>query len=261
MAKSKKAITAKLMTEDSSSLEIVSLNTNIPKSKKDRKIRFQYLLKQLEKKVVLKENQLVLSKKIESNFITFIKGPAGTSKSFTACYTLLKLLFQEKIDQIIFTKPIKESGENLGFLPGDIDQKLQPYVESFLYTCKEMIGEDNVQFLVENKFIDLRPLAFMRGLTFIRCGLFLDECQNAIENQLILYITRFGEGSRMVIAGDVAQRDIEKKQVVFHEFINMYKNLSGVAVHEFGREDIVRHPLLIEITDRYEQWKESKIYK
>lgn len=252
MARSKKSMIKVVDIEQT--LEVVSNN----KTKKDKKIRFQYLLKQLEKKVILKENQLTYAKKIESNTITLVFGPAGTSKTFTACYTLLKLLFQEKIDRIIFTKPIKESGESLGFLPGDIDQKLQPYVESFLYTCKEMIGEDNVNFLVESKYIELRPLAYLRGLTFNRSAMFMDEAQNSLFNQLILYITRIGEGSKVILAGDVSQRDIEKKQVVFPEFIDMIRTVSSVAVHEFKKEDIIRNPILIEITERYEQWKESK---
>lgn len=252
MSRNKKS-TVKVVEIDQS-LEIVS---SIIKSKKDKKIRFQYLLRQLEKKVILKENQLSYSKKIEENIITFATGPAGSSKTFTACYTLLKLLFQDKIEKIIFTKPVKESGENLGFLPGDIEQKLQPYVESFIYTCKEMIGEENVNFLIENKYIEMRPLAYMRGCTFTNAGLFQDEIQNCDWKTLILYITRLGEGSKMVLAGDVTQRDVEKKQVVFHEFMAFLRDLKGISVHEFKKEDIVRHPLLIEITERYEIWKEK----
>lgn len=252
MARTKKSMVKVVDMEQT--LEVVGGN----KSKKDKKIRFQYLLKQLEKKVILKENQLIYAKKIESNTITLVQGPAGTSKTWTACYTLLKLLFQEKIDRIIFTKPIKESGENLGFLPGDIDQKMQPYVESFLYTCKEMIGEDNINFLVESKYIELRPLAYLRGLTFNKSVMFMDEAQNCLFNQLILYITRLGEGSKVVLAGDVTQRDIEKKQVVFPEFIEMIKDVPSVAIHEFKKEDIIRNPILIQITEKYEQWKESK---
>lgn len=241
--------------ETTSMLEVVSPEL---KSKKEKKIKFQLLLKKLEAKVTLKENQLIYSKKIEDNIITICYGPAGASKTFTACYTLLKLLFKGEIEKIIFTKPIKESGENLGFLPGDIDQKLQPYMESFIYTCTEMVGDETIKFLIDNKFIENRPLAYMRGISFNKCGMFHDEAQNSDWKQLILYITRLGMNSKIILAGDVTQRDIEKKNVVFPEFTEMLSTLPNVSVHKFNKEDIVRNPLLILITEKYEEWKESK---
>jgi phosphate starvation-inducible PhoH-like protein len=254
MAKKQRSAPSKIIEFDNQ-LEIIAPEV---KSKKEKKIRFQILLKKLEANVILKENQLIYSRKIENNTITLVYGAAGTSKTWTACYTLLKLLFKCEIDKIIFTKPIKESGENLGFLPGDISQKLEPYMESFIYTCKEMIGDETVKFLIDNAFIENRPLAYMRGLSFNRCGMFLDEAQNSLAEQLILYITRLGENSKMIIAGDITQRDIEKKKVVFHEFIELYKNENKIAVHEFTKDDIVRNHLLIRITEKYEVWKESK---
>lgn len=232
-------------------------NWNMPKSKKERRIKFNTLLKKLQENVNLKEKQLEYSKKIENNQITFVTGAAGCSKTWTACYTLLKLLFEGKIDRIIFTKPVKESGENLGFLPGNVDDKLMPYMESFIYTCQEMLGEQYVKFLVENNFIENRPLAYMRGITFKNCGMFLDEAQNCLYEQFILYITRLGENSKIIIAGDVTQRDIEKKKVVMPDFIEMIGDLPGVSVHTFEKTDIVRNSLLIKITERYEEWKDK----
>ena len=175
------------------------------KTKKDKRIKFQFLLKKLLEQVRLTPRQEELSKKIYSNTITYTFGVAGTSKTWSTCFTLLKLLFEGKIDRIIFTKPVKEAGENLGFLPGDVNQKLEPYMESFIYTCKEMLGDDIIKFLVDNKFIESRPLAYLRGLTFKNCGLFLDEMQNLDYKQLMLYITRLGEGSKMIFAGDFSQ--------------------------------------------------------
>jgi phosphate starvation-inducible PhoH-like protein len=248
------------VTEDVTSLSSDSSIISSPKVniRKEKRIKFQFLLKKIKEKVVLKENQKEYAEKIKNNTITFCYGPAGTSKTFTACYILLEMLFEEKIDKIIFTKPIKESGENLGFLPGDIDQKIGPYMESFIYTCKEIIGEDNVEFLLTAKFIEAKPLAYMRGITFNRCGLFLDEAQNSVYEQLMLYITRLGNESIMVISGDVTQRDIEKKKVVLPEFIEMFKNINKIALHEFTKKDIVRNALLIQITEKYEEWKDSK---
>ena len=167
-------------------------------------------------------------------------------------------MFEGKVERLIFTKPIKESGENLGFLPGNVDEKMAPYVESFLYTCKEMLTEEIVNALLESGYIECRPLAYMRGITFNNCGLFLDESQNTLFNQIMLYITRLGNNSKMVISGDVTQRDILQKDVYIYDFIEMFKEIKGVAVHEFKREDIVRNKILIEITDKYEEWKVKK---
>lgn len=228
------------------------------RTKKERRIKYASMLRILQENVSLKENQLEYSKKIENNTITFVTGAAGSSKTWTACYTLLKLLFEQKIDKIIFTKPVKESGENLGFLPGSVEEKLLPYMESFVYTCKQMLGDAIVKTLIENNYIENRPLAYMRGITFDNCGLFLDEAQNCLYEQFILYITRLGKNSKIVIAGDVTQRDIEKKKVCMPEFIEMIGDLPGVTVHTFKKTDIVRNPLLIQITERYEDWKDKK---
>ena len=226
--------------------------------KKEKKIKFQMFLKKLEENVHLKPRQQEYADTIKNNTITFASGQAGTSKSFSACYTLLKLLFEERIEKIIFTKPIKESGENLGFLPGSVDEKLAPYVESFLYCCKEMLGEGFIDYLLENKYIELRPLAYMRGCTFHKCGMFLDESQNSTASQLMLYMTRIGEGSKMIIAGDISQSDIAQKDVALLDFINLYRDLNGIGIFEFTKADIVRHPLLVAITERYEDWKANK---
>ena len=227
-------------------------------NKKEKKVKFGFYLKKLESQIILKDSQKEYSRKIRENTITFATGPAGVSKTFSACYTLLKLLFENKIEKIIFTKPIKESGENLGFLPGGVDEKLGPYVESFIFNCKEMLGEEIINYLLEQKYIECRPLAYMRGISFNNCGMFLDEAQNTLYSQLALYITRLGNNSKMVIAGDITQRDILQKDVSIMEFINILKGIDGIAFHEFKKEDIVRNKILIEITDRYEKWKESK---
>lgn len=228
-------------------------------NKKDKKIKLQYFLKKLEENVRLKERQLEYSKKIRDSVITFASGPAGSAKTFSACYTLLKLLFEGKIEKIIFTKPIKESGENLGFLPGGVEDKIGPFMESFVDNCKKMLKEEYITFLIENKYIENRPLAYMRGCTLDKSGIFLDEAQNCTYEQLVLFITRLGENSKMIIAGDVTQRDIEKKKVALPDFIEMYKNIEGVGVHLFTKEDIVRNPLLVKLTEIYEDWKDKKI--
>lgn len=234
---------------------VLSAIRTVSKTKKEKKIKYGLLLKTLQENVKLKENQLEYSKKIENNIITFVTGQAGTSKTFTACYTLLKLLFEEKIEKIICTKPVKESGENLGFLPGDLEQKLAPYVESFILTCTKLIGEETVKFLLEQKLIEVRPLAFMRGATFDKCGMFLDEMQNASASQIILYITRLGEDSKIILAGDISQTDIKHEQIFGNGFIKVFDDIESVAFHNFTKEDIVRHKILVQITDNYEKWQ------
>jgi len=231
---------------------------NEANSKKEKKAKFQMLLNKLEENVRLTENQKIFSDKIINNTITIGSGVAGTSKTFTACYSLLKCLFKGEIEKIIITKPIKESGENLGFLPGTIDDKMAPYLESFIHNMEEILGEESINWLLQNGFIEGKAIAYMRGSTFNKAGMFLDEGQNLDHKGFMVFITRIGKDSKIVVAGDVTQRDIEEKKVVMHEFIELFKGIESVAVHEFKREDIVRNKILIEITDRYEEWKSKK---
>jgi phosphate starvation-inducible PhoH-like protein len=209
----------------------------------------------------LTENQKNLSESILKNNITFVTGPAGTSKTFTTLYSALKLLSKGDIRKIIFTKPIQESGEKLGYLPGTVDEKIAPYLESYTHTLQKMIPEELVKILFETKIIEFRPLAFMRGATFDETMMILDEAQNTIESQLILYLTRMGENSRIVVMGDTNQIDIKAQDSAFETFIKMIEDVNGVYHHQFGRGDIVRNPMLIEITDRYDRWKITQTQK
>ena len=208
--------------------------------------------------VTLTPNQKILHEKIINNTITFVYGPAGTSKTFTVCYAALKMITEKSIDKIIITKPVEESGERLGFLPGTVEEKIGPYFESFFCNMSEMADPLFVESLVQDKTIQCRPLAHMRGATYNDSIMILDEAQNCTYEQLILFITRLGENSKMIIAGDVTQRDIEKKKIALPDFIEMYKNIEGVGVHLFTKEDIVRNPLLVKLTEIYEDWKDKK---
>jgi len=234
-----------------------SIINKLTKKKNDKEVKFGLYLKKIDKNITLTEKQLQYVEKINNNQIIFCTGQAGTGKTISACYALLKLLFEGKINKIIFTKPIKESGDSLGFLPGDIQQKIEPYAESFIYTCQKLLNKEIINFLVEEEFIENRPLSFMRGISFDHCGLFLDEAQNVIAQSLMLYITRLGKESKMIIAGDITQRDIEKKKVVLPQFIDIFKSIKDVSVHEFTKEDIMRNKILIEITEKYEEWKDK----
>jgi phosphate starvation-inducible PhoH-like protein len=228
-----------------------------PQTKKKTAYNFQTHLNEIK----LSENQKVFSESILQNNITFCTGPAGTSKTFTTLYTALKLLTKGEIRKIIFTKPIQESGEKLGYLPGNIDEKIAPYLESYMLTLQKMIPEEMVKMLFEYKVIEFRPLAFMRGATFDETLMVLDEAQNTIESQLILYLTRMGDNSKVVVMGDTNQIDIKHSDSAFEAFIEMITDVDGVCHHQFGRTDIVRNKMLIEITDRYDRWKITQAQK
>lgn len=209
------------------------------------------------KHVNLKNNQREYVNQILKNDITFCSGPAGTSKTFTACYTSLHLLAEKKVKKIILCKPIQESGEKLGFLPGDIADKIDPYMQSYISNFKKIVGNELTESLVHHGIIEFKPLAFMRGDTFDDAFMILDEAQNAQWHALILFITRMGKNSKVLVTGDISQYDIAKDKVSFHKFIKIFNRVNGVGVHEFTSKDIVRAKILQDIVDIYDQWKDE----
>lgn len=206
-------------------------------------------------KATLRQNQHKYVDKILQNDITFCQGPAGTSKTFTACYAALTLLAEKKIDNIILCKPIQEAGEKLGFLPGDVQEKINPYMESYISNINKIVGPEITQNLVDAGIIQFKPLAFMRGLSFENSFMALDEAQNATFSQLTLFITRMGKGSKVIITGDVSQYDIAKRDVGLESFINLMDGIKGIAQHQFTEKDIVRAKILQHIVKRYDKWK------
>ena len=207
------------------------------------------------KDISLTPKQKNYSDQIQKNTITFCWGPAGTSKTFSACYTALNLLSRGEVEKIILTKPIQESGEKLGSLPGDVNEKISPFMESFLITLEKMISRDKITFLIQEKIIEFKPLAYMRGATFDNSIMILDEAQNCDMKQLMLYISRLGNGSKAIIAGDVTQHDIAFEKVALPFFVDMIKDIDSICEVVFDEDDIVRSEILKEIVRRYESWK------
>ena len=210
---------------------------------------------ELKKSIQLTANQRKFAETIEDNQIIVCTGPAGTAKTFVTMHTSLKLIGMREYDKVIITKPAQESGEKLGFLPGDINEKIAPYMESFVNTLEKMIGKLETKQFVERGFIEPRPLAYMRGSTFDRSIMILDEAQNCDLRQLILFVTRMGETSKVIICGDIEQYDIAKNVSGLNDFIKIISNIQGAATFNFERGDIVRSKILIDITDNYNQWK------
>jgi phosphate starvation-inducible protein PhoH and related proteins len=205
--------------------------------------------------VRLRQSQERYSKTIEDSDVTFCHGPAGTSKTFTACYTALKMLAEKKIKQVILCKPIQESGEKLGFLPGSIKDKVDPYMQSYVSNLKKIVGEEITERLLEREVIVFKPLAYMRGDTFDDCLMILDEAQNATFKQLMLFITRMGKTSKTLITGDVSQYDIPKRSAGLPGFIKLMDGIKGVENFEFTEDDIVRAEILKKIVNKYDMWK------
>lgn len=205
--------------------------------------------------IVLTDRQKELYDSIRHHSLTICQGPAGTSKTFTTCYTALCMLADGKIDQIILTKPIQESGENLGFLPGTKEEKIDPYMKSYFSNFEKIIGYGTLEWMKANGQIVVEPLAYMRGTTYDRSLMILDEAQNCTMTQLMLWITRLGDGSKAVMMGDVSQYDIKKRDSKFLEFIDLMEGANQICNFQFSAEDIVRNKFLIEVVNRYEKWK------
>ena len=215
---------------------------------------FNQLIKTPRKTVIARsEKQSKYIKALKENDIIMSLGPAGTGKSFLAVSVGVTMLMEKKIDRVILSRPAVEAGEKLGFLPGDMKEKVDPYLRPLYDALYELFGADKIEKKIESGEIEIAPLAFMRGRTLKNCFAILDEAQNATETQIKMFLTRIGENSKLVVNGDPTQIDlINKTQSGLIKSKNLLKNIDEIKILEFDHNDVVRHQLVSKIIRAYQ---------
>ena len=198
-------------------------------------------------------NQVKYLDAIEENPLTFGVGPAGTGKTYLAVAVAVKELKKGEVKKIILTRPVVEAGESLGFLPGDLKEKVDPYLIPLYDALYEMLGLESTQTLIEKGIIEIAPLAYMRGRTLENAFIILDEAQNTTTSQMKMFLTRLGFGSKMIVTGDPSQVDLKHNvRSGLREALSILRNIEDIKIVEFERLDVVRHPLVQNILERYE---------
>ncbi len=232
---------------------ILSVKKNIEIEESNVK-SFKQLIKTPKKSVIARsEKQSEYIKALKENDIIMSLGPAGTGKSFLAVSVAVTLLMEKKIDRVILSRPSVEAGEKLGFLPGDMKEKVDPYLRPLYDALYELFGADKIDKKIETGEIEIAPLAFMRGRTLKNCFAILDEAQNATETQIKMFLTRIGENSKLVVNGDPSQVDlINKKDSGLIKSKKILKDLEEIKIIEFDHNDVVRHPLVSKIIKAYQ---------
>jgi phosphate starvation-inducible PhoH-like protein len=199
-------------------------------------------------------NQQLLVQAVERNDMVFAIGPAGTGKTYTAVALAVKALKERKVRRIILTRPAVEAGENLGFLPGDLREKLDPYLQPLYDALKDMIPAGRLADLLNEGVIQIAPLAFMRGRTLDHAFVILDEAQNATLPQLKMFLTRMGRNAKFVITGDVTQVDLPDRQPSgLMPVVAMLRDVPGIAVVELDEKDIIRHELVTRVLGAFKR--------
>lgn len=195
----------------------------------------------------------------ENNDILFAIGPAGTGKTYTSVALAVRALKDRKVKKIILARPAVEAGENLGFLPGDLKEKIDPYLRPLYDALEEMIEYDKLEFQLAKNVIEIAPLAYMRGRTLNNAFVILDEAQNATNIQMKMFLTRIGFNSRAIITGDITQTDLPKKQESgLISIQHILKNIEGISFVYLNQADVVRHKLVRDIIEAYEKFENKK---
>ncbi len=198
-------------------------------------------------------------KAIREHELTFAVGPAGTGKTYLAMALAVVALRNKEIERIVLTRPAVEAGEKLGFLPGDLSQKVDPYLRPLFDALYDMMGAESYQRLVERGVLEVAPLAYMRGRTLSDSFIILDEAQNTTPEQMKMFLTRFGAGSRVVVTGDVTQTDLPGgKQSGLVQALDVLKDIPEIAIIKLGQSDVVRHDLVQTVVKAYESYERTR---
>jgi len=197
-------------------------------------------------------NQRRMVESIRTNDILFAIGPAGTGKTYTAVALAVRALRNKEVKRIILTRPAVEAGESLGFLPGDMKEKVDPYLRPLYDALDDMVPPERLKLFLENRTIEVAPLAFMRGRTLDNCFVILDEAQNATDMQLKMFLTRMGPTAKFIVTGDVTQIDLPKKQQSgLQNAIKLLEGIDGIDIIHLSGGDVVRHKLVRRILEAY----------
>ncbi|MCH9644089.1 MAG: PhoH family protein [Gammaproteobacteria bacterium] len=237
-----------------------SIDGDDPKDKKHSQKKLEEATLHLKEMIVVPrtKNQRHYINSILDYDINFGVGPAGTGKTFLAVACAVEALEKEVINRIVLVRPAVEAGESLGFLPGDLAQKIDPYLRPLYDALYEMLGMNNINRMLSNGIIEIAPLAYMRGRTLNDSYVILDEAQNATKEQMKMFLTRIGFGSKAVITGDITQTDLPKKHLSgLRHAITLLRDIDTIKFSFFTTEDVVRHPLVQRIIEAYEQENEN----
>jgi len=198
---------------------------------------------------------------LRSNDLVFGLGPAGTGKTFLAVYEAVYALENGLVDRIILTRPAVEAGERLGFLPGDLSEKIAPYLHPLIHSLHKMLPKGRVDCHLKNGKIEVVPLAYMRGRTLDDAYIILDEAQNCTFDQLLMLLTRIGEGSRCVLTGDASQTDLLEQSSGLITMYRVLEKVAGVGAYEMAVEDVVRHTLVADIIRAVDAYRNGKLIR
>jgi phosphate starvation-inducible PhoH-like protein len=234
---------------------ILSVNKKFNSDEINNVQSFAQLIKTPRKSVIARsQKQSDYIKALRENDIVLALGPAGTGKSFLAVSVAITMLMEKKVERVILSRPAVEAGEKLGFLPGNMKEKVDPYLRPLYDALYELFGFEKIDKKIETGEIEIAPLAFMRGRTLKNCFAILDEAQNATDTQIKMFLTRIGENSKLVVNGDPSQVDlINKSYSGLVKSKNILSDIKEVKIVEFDHKDVVRHPLVSKIIKAYQK--------
>ena len=241
---------------------ITSLNNDMIKDIKNQSTvqPLEEVIKTPKRSVIPRsKKQKEYVRSLKTNQIVISLGPAGTGKTYLAVAVALSMLLEKKVERIILSRPAVEAGERLGFLPGDMKDKIDPYLRPLYDSLYDLLDYEKIQRKIESGAIEIAPLAFMRGRTLKNSFAILDEAQNATETQIKMFLTRIGENSKLVINGDPSQVDLpNKNQSGLIKSQSILKGIKEISVINFDHQDVMRHPLVTKIVEAYQKNKDDK---